>query len=155
MLNLLFGTKKFQVTPSFFYKVITPFSPMGGEGFTEISGMSMSVQTETVSGGGMQANQYLLPKSVSFENLKLKRPMVSSSALGTWCRATIHSGFSRVVPVPMVVMLLNPDTSKPVAIWSFMKVYPVKYNTGPFSAERSEIAYEEMEFAYSSFNRQM
>lgn len=155
MLNLLFGAKKFSVTPSFYYKVITPFSPMGGEGFTEVSGLSMSVETEIISGGGMQRDQYVLPKGVKFENLRLKRPAVSSSALGSWCRATIHSGFTRIVPIPIVVMLLNPDSEKPSAIWSFTKVYPVKYQTGPFNAETSGIAYEEMEFVYTSFNRQM
>lgn len=155
MLNLSLGTKKIQVMPSFYYKVITPFSPMGGEGFTEVSGMSMSVETETITGGGMQRDQYILPKGIKFENLRLKRPMLSSSALAAWCRATIHSGFTRVLPVPMVVMLLNPDTGSPAAIWSFTKVYPVKYQMDPFQAEQNSIAFEEMEFVYSSFNRQL
>jgi phage tail-like protein len=149
----LFGNAN--VMPAFYYKVITPFSPTGGEGFTEVSGLSMSVETEAYYPLGMQNTQYQLPKSVKFENLRLKRPLIKSSKIASWCRKTILEGFTKIVPTPMTVMLLNPETSSPVAIWLLKGVYPIKYQALPFSATENEIAYEEMEFVYQGFDREL
>jgi phage tail-like protein len=139
----------------FYYKVITPFSPMGGDGFSEVSGLSMTVQTEPYLPLGMQDKQYQLPTSVRFENLRMKRPLVASSALSSWCRQAILGGFGKVVPVPMSITLLNPETGSPAAIWTLSNVYPIKYVAPNFNATENQIAFEEMEFMYQSFDRQM
>jgi phage tail-like protein len=148
MLQLFHRSK---VLPSFYYQVNTPF---GKEGFSEVSGLSMTMETTPQAFGGLQKSEYHLPKSIRFENLKLKRPLISGSSLAEWCRKTILGGFELIVPMPMTIMLLNPETDAPTAIWLVEKAYPVKYNVPTLNANENQLAYEEMEFAYQKFDRQ-
>jgi|GEM_PF-2652537 len=122
------------------------------ESFSEVSGLIMTLETESITGGGMQDKQYKVPKGISFDNLVLKRPlMIPESELAKWCETTIKGGMVGIKPKDIMITLMHPITGLTSATWHVHMAYPVKYEVLQLNSENNALAYEQMEFAYQSF----
>lgn len=121
--------------------------------FQEVSGLSATVQTETIQAGGVNNFVYKVPKGVEYSNLVLKRGLVTlSSELQTWCEDTIKNDDSlfQYEYKNITLMLLN-HYHEPIKSWKLTNAYPVKYEISGFDAMSSKIMVENIELCYQRF----
>lgn len=122
--------------------------------FSEVSGISLEMETEAVVEGGENRFIHQLPKGIKHPNLELKRGISQlGSPLVAWCKATLEGDhIISIVPQPIVVSLNGADGAV-LRSWSFMNAYPVKWDVEGFSSSKNEVAIEKMAFAYTYSNR--
>lgn len=123
--------------------------------FKEVSGLNTEMELETISEGGENTYQHVLPKQIKHGNLILKRAQlpIDCSFIG-WIKSILESNFSNPIKYKdLVICLLNSDGA-PAYTWNCEKVFPVKWETDSLDAEKNTILIETVEFAYSSLKRQ-
>jgi phage tail-like protein len=113
--------------------------------FAKVSGLAMTVETETVVEGGQNLYTQQLPQRVSHGNLTLERGMVVGSPLNLEFNAAF-SGF-KFAPCNVLVSLLAEDRV-PLAAWLFMKAWPVRWSTSDLDAGQPGLVIDTMELAY-------
>lgn len=120
--------------------------------FKEISGLTAKMDTEDIVMGGENRFKYKVPTRSSFDNLVLKRGLVTSgSALALWCDTTLKTGLvTSVQTMDLVVMMLD-ETGMPLMTWTFIGAWPVKWSLDSLDSMDNKIAIETLEFAYSYF----
>ena len=146
----------------------TPYSPTGfyfrlqfanlptglDNAFQEAAGLSGEWEPEEVREGGQNRYKHRLPTVPKYSNLVLKRGFVSSNSdLAKWCAATLTTDFSApIVPRDVQLTLLNGD-AQPLASWSFLDAWPVKWSMSDFKSQENVLAIETLEFAFATFQR--
>lgn len=115
--------------------------------FQEVSGLSMSLETEPLNEGGNEI-VYQLPTRIKYENVVLKRGMIpAKSKIAKWCRETLDKGISQKIELKnLKIELLSPTKMKPLMKWSIEGAYPVKWEISSLNAQESAIVFETMEF---------
>ena len=122
--------------------------------FTEVSGISSELITETFVEGGENRFTHRLPKHHLFTPLKLKRGLVvSPSALSSWISTCMHKGTISPVPLKHIVITLLNEDQFPIAGWFFVNAFPVKYQLSDLNAQKDELAIETIEFSYQRFEK--
>jgi phage tail-like protein len=114
--------------------------------FSKVSGLSMTVETESVTEGGQNLYTQQLPRSVSHGNLVLERGMVVGSPLNIEFNASLST--FKFVTSNVLVTLLSED-GLPMAAWLFMKAWPVKWSTSDLDASTPGLVIDTMELAYA------
>jgi phage tail-like protein len=118
--------------------------------FQEVSGLSAEVTTEEVREGGLNEYAHRLPAGAKYGNLVLKRGFITGSDVGTWFRKAVENFEFETRDV--TVSLLN-EKHEPLATWSFVRAYPVKWSVSDFKAQENALVVESMELAYRSFRK--
>lgn len=142
--------------PAFYFKV--NFSRFGNDSdtsFQEVSGIRQEMETEDVAEGGENGFVLRLPKSIKYPKLVLKRGIATKkSELVKWCCSVLEGGFTKPIePMPFVqVGLMNAD-GKPIRVWTFTNVYPVKWEVDSFNSTKNEVSIETIELSYNEFTR--
>ena len=113
--------------------------------FAKVSGLAMTVQTETVTEGGQNLYSQQLPQRVSHGNLTLERGMVVGSPLNLEFNAAFST--FKFATSNVLVTLLSDDRL-PLAAWLFMKAWPVKWATSDLDAGQPNLVIDTMELAY-------
>jgi phage tail-like protein len=113
-------------------------------GFSECSGIEMSMQPDEFKEGGNNGFIHKFPTRVSWSNIVLKKGIGASSALWDW-----HYGFAvgRGRRRDGVIMLLT-EFQQPNNIWQFRRGLPVKYSGPVMNAAQSGVAIESIEIAH-------
>lgn len=114
--------------------------------FAKVSGLALTVETESVVEGGQNLYTQQLPRRVSHGNLTLERGMVVGSPLNLEFNAALS--LFKFAPSNVLVTLFN-ESSIPVSAWFFMKAYPVKWSTSDLDAGDKTILIDTMELAYA------
>lgn len=122
--------------------------------FQEVSGISASWDVEEVNEGGENRFAHRLPKRGKYNNLVLKRGVVTGSSLLTeWVGLTVGANLaSPIVPQNLLILLLDA-AGLPLIAWGFVNAYPVKCDLGPMDAMENKILVETLELAYNYFER--
>lgn len=120
--------------------------------FQEVSGLSVEMETEPIAEGGENRFTHKLPKKTKYQNLVLKRGLVTSvSGFTAWCMKTMGSNLSTAIePKNISVSLLN-EKGFPSMVWLFINAYPVKVQVSDLQAMENKIAVETMEFCYQYY----
>ncbi|HEU4420995.1 MAG TPA: phage tail protein [Pilimelia sp.] len=115
--------------------------------FTSLDGLTAEYETRSYSEGGENGFVHQLPGRLKYGNIKLTRPVdLRSKALGAWFRLMAKGvGAKRHTAT---VVAFN-DNNEPIAEWTFMDIWPVRYAGPAFSTETSKVAIETFEFAHS------
>lgn len=116
--------------------------------FSEVSGLSVNVETETLKEGGQ--NEYIqkLPALPQYPNLVLKKAIGVDMTLARWVKKAITAfDFS---PVSVTVSLLSENGS-PLVNWMVSGAYPVKWEVSNLQADQNSLAIETLEMAYQQF----
>lgn len=116
--------------------------------FREISGLSVESEEETVVQGGENRFVQKLPGRSQYPDLILKRGLLSSSAVGSWCQQAIQSLDIKTATV--WVSLLN-EQHEILQNYCFVNAWPKKWQLSDFNAENNDIVVETMELAYQYF----
>ena len=127
-----------------------PSSPDQDVRFQEVTGLGFEVTTEEVREGGLNQYAHRLPTGAKYGNLVLKRGLAQGSKLSTWVRKAVeHFEFE---PTDVTVTLLDEE-HHPLAVWSFLRAYPVKWTLCDLKAQDSALAIESLELAYRAFRK--
>jgi len=117
--------------------------------FQEVTGLTVTVNTEDVEEGGENRFVHKLPKGTSYDNLVLKRGIIKDSKLATWCRKAIEE--LTFEPKNILISLLNENHDE-LCSWNIVNAYPVKWVYSGLNAESGELLIETIEFNYHYFN---
>lgn len=118
--------------------------------FQEVTGLSAEVSAEELREGGLNEYVHRLPTGAKYGNLVLKRGFVNSSEVADWLRQAVES--FEFEPKDVTVTLLNEE-HEPLAAWSFLRAWPVKWSLSDFKAQENALAVESMELAYQGFRK--
>jgi phage tail-like protein len=121
--------------------------PVGG--FTECTGLEMSLKTEEYNEGGRNSGALRFPTRVSWTNITLKTGMGRSTVLWDW-----HYGFVQGTGQRRdgTIALLNEQRA-PMTIWYFRRGLPVKYSGPALNATQNNVAIESIEIAHEGIHQ--
>jgi len=114
--------------------------------FQKVSGLSATVETDTIAEGGQNLYTQKVPKGVSYQNLTLERGMVVGSPLNI--EFNVAMSLFKFATSNVLVTLLAED-KLPRAAWLFMKAWPVKWSTSDLNAADAALVIDTMELAYT------
>jgi phage tail-like protein len=116
-------------------------------GFTEVSGLGMSVDVIDYRNGNEKENS---PRKITGLNrshdVTLKRGAMGSLNLYAWLD-DIRNG-NQLALRNVVIHLQNEDHTAIVMSWKLLRARIVKYTAGPLNAKGSDVVIEEMVLAY-------
>lgn len=139
--------------PSFYFSLsIVGLTGTVDAQFKEVSGISAHFETEEIPMGGENRFKYKAPSRVSYENLVLKRGLVTSGSMfALWFMGTLQGGLvTSIVTQDVLVSLLGPDGA-PLMSWTFIGAWPVKWDVSGFDSMENKIAMETLELSYNYF----
>ncbi|MEL6867960.1 MAG: phage tail protein [Bacteroidota bacterium] len=116
--------------------------------FQEVSGLSVSLETETLVEGGENRFTYELPTRTKYDHLVLKRGMLIGSVLFQWAKEALEN--FNFIPTNLIITLLN-ENHIPITAWYVVNAYPVKWSVTDLNAEQSSIVIESLELNYNYF----
>ncbi len=118
-------------------------------GFSECSGLEMTLEVEEYREGGNNGTVLKFPTRLKWTNLRLKRGVALGNDLFSW-QSEFAEG--KVQRRDGAVTLLN-ELRLPVKVWSFRRGIPVRW-TGPMlNASQSQVAIEELEIAHEGLRQ--
>ena len=116
--------------------------------FREVSGLSMEMEEETYTEGGENRFTHKFPVRARYQDLVLKRGLLTDSIVLDWCKNAIQN--FEIDPATVWVTLLNEE-HEPLQTYTFVNAWPKKLDISNLNAENSEIVVETMELAYQYF----
>lgn len=123
--------------------------------FTEVSGLSVEIETEDVVEGGQNGFVHKLPGRMKWPNLVLKRGITNSDGLFEWFAKCSGEGFTaagnKITRSSGEVRLLDTSGEKVVRRWAFEGAFPVKWTGPTLAASSSDVAVEELEVCHRGF----
>ena len=113
-------------------------------GFSECSGLEMSLEIEEYNEGGRNGNTLKFPTRVKWSNITLKKGVGAGTALWDW-----HYGFVKGEGKRRDgVIILQNDLHIPNNIWYFRRGLPVKYTGPTMNATQNSVAIESIDIAH-------
>src|SRR5262249_40018614 len=113
-------------------------------GFSECSGLDMSLEVEEYREGGRNSEVLQFPTRVRWGKVTLKKGFASSGELWNW-----HYSFAegRGKRRDGVIALMN-QLHIPVQAWYFRRGLPVRYTAPQLHAYQNQVAVESIEIAH-------
>lgn len=134
---------------AFYFGVKFDGSPDMDSSFQEISGLKLPLGTEQVGEGGNNIYRHELPSNPTFENLVLKRCLVSNSALNKWCTNAIEQFL--FAPKNLQISLLGINGV--LASWIVADAYPISWELASLNSASNELAIETLVLKYRYFRK--
>lgn len=125
--------------------------------FSEVSGLSVEIETEELEEGGESRFKHRLPKRRVHGNFVCKRALqpLKDSELSKWVHSTLEGDFGQPIKTTNAFVSLLDEKRNKVSGWSVINVYPVKWSLAPFDSARNELAIETIEFACHAIERKL
>ncbi|MEW5868208.1 MAG: phage tail protein [Chloroflexota bacterium] len=117
-------------------------------GFSECSGLEMSLQVEEYREGGNNGTVLKFPTRAAFGNIRLRRGLAISDDLWKWHYSFVQGKGKRRDGM----IILQNDRHEPVRVWRFVRGLPVKWSGPTLSAGQSQVAIEELEIAHEGLS---
>ena len=123
---------------------LKPLQTAAAGGFSECSGLEVSMDIEEYREGGNNGTVLRFPTRIKWMNLRLKNGLALSNDLWNWHYSLVQGTVARRDGV----VTLQDEERNPVKVWSFTRGLAVKW-TGPgLNALQSQVAFEEIEIAH-------
>jgi phage tail-like protein len=122
--------------------------------FTEVTGLSVQMDTEELVEGGQNQFTHKLPKQLKWPNLVLKRGITDSDVLFEWfakCSGEGLEGAGDKLDRRNGAVQLYDATGKVMRRWNFTQAFPVKWTGPKFAAAGRDLATEELEVCHCGF----
>ncbi|WP_268034048.1 phage tail protein [Algoriphagus sp. PAP.12] len=135
---------------AFYFNVKFPDFPEMDCSFQEVSGLKVTVKvTEKMEGGDNYFIHYL-PSPPKYSNLVLKRALIQSSQLDSWCRDALED--FKFQPLDLQVILLGSQ-GEPLSSWSVYKAIPLSWELSTLGSTKNELAIETLTLKYKNFRK--
>ncbi|MGB1204926.1 MAG: phage tail protein [Chitinophagales bacterium] len=131
----------------FLFNVNFGFSEMDTR-FQEVSGLTVSLEVEEFKEAGENRFVHRLPVRTKYENLILKRGLLTDSKIIDWCKKAVDDFEFELRDI--TIQLLNSE-KQIVAVWNVTNAYPLKWSISGINAMQSEFVIETLELAYHYF----
>jgi phage tail-like protein len=142
------------IDPPFVGKFVFTVDGLTIGAFTEVSGLSVQIETEELAEGGQNGYTHKLPGRMKWPNLVLKRGITDTDNLFEWFAKCSGDGLAaqgnKIEPLHGSVSLLDA-AGKTVRRWSFVEAYPVKWTGPKLAASSRDVAVEELEVCHCGF----
>lgn len=117
--------------------------------FTKLEGLSVSYERTQVIEGGLNDYVHQLPGRVTYEPLRLTRPLDGTShGILNWFSTLAKGGGHQRLDATITAFDSNRAV---VARWSVIGVYPSRYQGPTFDLDGSGIAMETLELVHNGF----
>lgn len=113
-------------------------------GFSECSGIEMSLDVEEYKEGGRNGESLKFPTRTKWSNITLKKGLGAGDTLWDWAYGFVKGEGKRR---DGVIALLT-EMKVPHNIWYFRRGLPVKYSGPTLNASQSTVAIESIEIAH-------
>jgi phage tail-like protein len=113
-------------------------------GFSECSGLEMSLDVEPYKEGGRNGEILKFPTRVNWSNIILKKGVGVSTALWDWHYGFVEGKGKRRDGI----IILQNDLHIPNNIWYFRRGLPVKYTGPTMNASQNTVAIESIDIAH-------
>ncbi|HKP51322.1 MAG TPA: phage tail protein [Chloroflexia bacterium] len=113
-------------------------------GFTECTGLEMSLEIKDYEEGGNNGAVLKFPTRVKWSNITLKKGIGFSTALWDWHYGFVEGSGKRR---DGLIMLMD-DLGVPHNIWYFKRGLPLKYTAPSMNASQNNVAIEAIEIAH-------
>ena len=112
-------------------------------GFQEVSGLSSDVVVTEYRNGNARENGVMKLTGLNrVSDVTLRRGLMGSLALYDWFN-DIRNGNAKALRT-VTIQLMNEDHSEVVMTWKLRRARITKHTSGPFNAEGTEVAMEEI-----------
>jgi phage tail-like protein len=122
--------------------------------FTEVTGLSVEVETEEIKEGGQNHYVHEVPGRMKWPRIVLKRGFTDAAHLFEWFEKTSGHTFAgnrnRLDRFSAAITMLN-GRGLPLRSWNFDNMYPVKWTGPTFAAGSSDVASAEIELVHHGF----
>jgi phage tail-like protein len=118
--------------------------------FSEVSGLSLEVETEDYVEGGVNNFVHKLPKGAKTQNLVLKRGLTDKESLWNWGMKSIDAKFEKK---NITIFLQDAQGQNTSWSWFVQNAYPVKWSGPDLKASSAEIALETLELAHEGITK--
>jgi phage tail-like protein len=125
---------------------------VGGEtwgGFSEVTGLSVEIETEDYQEGGVNDFVHKLPKSVKYSNIVLKKGLVEMYKMWDWIEKMMDGVIQKK---DCSILLLNDDGST-ARTWAITQAYPVKWSGSDLKATGGEVFIESLELTHCGITK--
>src|SRR5262245_41912056 len=129
--------------------MVSPILNAPAGGFSECSGLEMSLKVEEYNEGGRNGTVLKFPTRVSWTNLTLKRGITAGTELWDWHYSFVEGRGKRRDGL----IVLQNDLRQPVCIWHFKRGLPVKWSGPALHASQNNVAIETLEIAHEGLWR--
>ena len=116
--------------------------------FQEVSGLSVTMNTESLNEGGENRFSHKLPVRSSYSDITLKRGLFEYSELYRWVVNAVEN--FEFKPLNLTISLLN-EVHAPVYIWRVFNAIPTKWELSSFNANNSEVVVETLVLSCAYF----
>lgn len=113
-------------------------------GFSECSGLEMTLEVEELKEGGNNGTVLKFPTRTSYSPIRLKRGITYNQSLWDWYFSFVQGVGQRRDGL----IVLQNDDREPVKIWQFRHGLPTKYTGPTLNASQSQVAVEELEITH-------
>ncbi|SFR65126.1 phage tail protein [Halogeometricum limi] len=124
-------------------------------GFSEVSGLTVEMETARYEEGGVNAFVHQFPTRLTHPNLVLKRGLTDDASFWQWMQDAVATS-----PVPLElatlrknvrVVLLDAAGDESLG-WEFLRAYPIKWVGPEFDAARGAVAIETLELVHEGIS---
>lgn len=121
-------------------------------GFTEVSGLSVEIETETYKEGGENRFEHILPKNAKYEKIVLKKGVIDKdNNMWNWFQGTLEG---KMKPKNLAILLLDPDPEGSAACrWEVENALPVKWEGSNLSGKSGEIFLETLTLVHQGLKK--
>lgn len=113
-------------------------------GFSECSGLEMTLETDDFNEGGRNGAVLKFPKRVRYGEITLRRGVTKNTELFDWFYGFTQGTGKRKDGV----ITLRDAAGKPAVVWGFQRGLPVKYSGPQLNALQGAVAIEAISIAH-------
>ncbi|WP_413935793.1 phage tail protein [Nitrospira sp. BLG_1] len=123
---------------------LTPLFVNPLAGFSECTGLEMTLETEDYEEGGNNGTVLKFPKRAKWGEITLKKGITKKTDLFDW-----YYGFTQGVTKRKdgVIILMN-EKHEPHTVWKFRRGLPIKYVAPQLNAQQNNVAIETLTIAH-------
>jgi len=131
------------------YNFIIEIDGIISGGFSEVSGLNIETEVESIREGGANDIEYKLPKGTKYSNITLKRGIIDSDLIWRWYDDVINGNIKRKDGL----IFLCDQTGSHLITWGFIDAYPIKLDGPSLNATTNTIATETLTLAHHGLKR--
>lgn len=131
------------------YNFLVEIEGIIAAGFTEVSGLKIETEVESVTEGGANDIVYKIPKGTKYTDITLKHGLSDSAILWNWYKKVINGNIQRKNGT---IILLDHKRNDKLR-WEFIAAYPISWEVSSFNALTNTVAIETLVLTHQGINK--